>query len=44
LPQEADWQTNAKAESARIFSAYYAKVNADPDYQHAKQRHQQTFG
>ena len=44
LPQEADWQTNAKAESARIFSAYSTKVNADPDYQHAKQRHQQTFG
>jgi hypothetical protein len=44
VPQEADWQTNEKAESARIFYKYYTKVNADPDYQHAKQRHQQTFG
>jgi hypothetical protein len=43
LPQEADWQTNEKAASARIFYAYYAKVNADPDYRRAKQQHQQTF-
>ncbi len=44
LPQEADWQTNEKAESARIFFDYYAKANADSDYQHAKRQHQQTFG
>ena len=44
LPQEADWQTNEKAESARIFSEYYVKANADPDYHRAKQQHQQTFG
>ena len=43
LPEEADWQTNEKAASARIFYAYYAKVNADPDYRRVKQ-HQQTFG
>ena len=44
LPQAADWQTNEKAESARIFYAYYVKVNADPDYQQAKHLHQRTFG
>ena len=44
LPQEADWQTNEKAESARIFYAYYLKAKADPDYQQAKTQHQQAFG
>jgi hypothetical protein len=44
LPQEVDWQTNDKAESARIFRAYYLKANADPDYQQAKQQHQDAFG
>jgi hypothetical protein len=44
LPQAADWRTNEKAHSARIFCAYYLKANADPDYQQAKRKHQQTFG
>ncbi len=44
LPQEGDWQSNEKAASARIFYEYYARVNADPDYRHAKQQHQQMFG
>jgi hypothetical protein len=44
LPQEADWQSNEKAQSARIFYEYYAKANTDPDYQHAKRQHQQAFG
>ncbi len=44
LPQAADWDTNEKAEAARIFYAYYATAKADPDYQHAKQRHHQQFG
>src|SRR5918995_3161574 len=44
LPQEADWRTNEKAESARSFYAYYVKANTDPDYQQAKQRHQRSFG
>jgi hypothetical protein len=44
LPQEADWRTNAKAESARIFYAYYAKANSDPDYQQAKKQHRRAFG
>ncbi len=44
LPQATDWQTSDKAESARIFYAYYAKANADPDYRRAKQEHRQRFG
>ena len=44
LPQEADWRTNGKAESARIFYAYYVKANSDADYQQAKKQHQQVFG
>ena len=44
LPQEADWQTNDKAESARIFYAYYIKAKEDADYQQAKLQHQQAFG
>jgi len=43
LPQEADWQTNEKAESARIFYAYYVKATEDAVYQQAKQ-HQRFFG
>jgi hypothetical protein len=44
LPQEADWQTNEKAESARIFYAYYVKAKEDAVYQQAKQQHQRSFG
>jgi hypothetical protein len=44
LPQEADWQTNEKAEAARIFYTYYVKVKVDAVYQQAKQQHQQAFG
>jgi hypothetical protein len=44
VPQEADWQTNEKAESARIFYAYYAKATEDAVYQQAKKQHQQAFG
>ncbi len=44
LPQEADWQTNTKAESARIFYDYYVKAKEDAVYQQAKQQHQQAFG
>ena len=44
LPQEADWQTNEKAESARIFFDYYVKAKEDAVYQQAKRQHQQTFG
>jgi hypothetical protein len=44
LPQEPDWNTSEKAESARIFYEFYARAKADPHYQQAKQAHQQTFG
>ena len=44
LPREADWQTNDKAESARIFYAYYAKAKEDAVYLRAKLHHQQAFG
>ena len=44
LPQEADWQTNDKAESARIFYAYYIKAREDAVYQQAKRQHQRSFG
>jgi hypothetical protein len=44
LPQAADWDANTKAESARIFYAYYAKANADPVYRRAKREHRQRFG
>ena len=44
LPQAADWDTSEKAESARIFYEYYARANADPDYQRAKRQHQQAHG
>jgi hypothetical protein len=44
LPQVADWQSNEKAQSARIFYAYYVKVNEDAEYQRAKQQHQQALG
>jgi hypothetical protein len=44
LPQEADWRTNAKAESARIFYGYYVKAKEDPVYQQAKKEHQRSFG
>jgi hypothetical protein len=44
LPQEADWQTNEKAESARIFYTYYIKVKEDAVYQQAKQQHRRSFG
>jgi hypothetical protein len=44
LPQASEWGTNVKAESARIFYAYYARAKDDPDYQWAKRQHQQAFG
>ena len=44
LPQEADWQSNEKAESARSFYEYYVKAKEDAVYQQAKQQHQRSFG
>jgi hypothetical protein len=44
LPQEADWDTNEKAQAARIFFDYFTKVKEDPDYQQSRLNHQQAFG
>jgi hypothetical protein len=44
LPQETDWETNEKAESARIFYVYYVKVKEDAVYQQSKRQHQRSFG
>lgn len=44
LPQAADWETNEKAEAARIFYGYYVKAKEDADYQRAKRQHQRAFG
>jgi hypothetical protein len=43
-PQEPDWQTNDKAESARIFYDYYLKAKDDPKYQRARDAHKKTYG
>lgn len=44
LPRETDWQTNEKAESARIFYDYYIRARDDPAYQQARKRHQALYG
>jgi hypothetical protein len=43
-PQEPDWQTNDKAESARIFYEYYLKAKNDPQYQRERDAHKKTYG
>ncbi|MES2668249.1 MAG: DUF4385 domain-containing protein [Patescibacteria group bacterium] len=42
LPQEKDWGTSEKAESARIFYGYYMKAKEDPSYLALKKIHQET--
>lgn len=44
LPQEADWDTSEKAESARIFKAALDRAHADPVYQQALAAHRARFG
>ena len=44
LPQEADWKTSEKAESARIFYEVYLMAREDAEYQAAKKEHQAKFG
>jgi hypothetical protein len=44
LPQEADWKTSEKAESARIFYEIYLKAREDEAYKVAKKRHQEQYG
>ncbi|MES2625389.1 MAG: DUF4385 domain-containing protein [Pseudomonadota bacterium] len=40
LPQSADWETSPKAESARIFYAYYEKARDDKKYVAMKTKHE----
>lgn len=44
LPQEADWNTSEKAESARNFYAVYLKAREDAECKAAKQRRQEMYG
>ena len=39
LPQAADWATNPKARSARIFYGYYLKAREDAKYRRLKAAH-----
>lgn len=43
-PQEPDWETSEKAESARIFYEHYLKAKGDPQYMRARSAHQQSYG
>ncbi|MEA2701355.1 MAG: hypothetical protein QOE22_64 [Candidatus Parcubacteria bacterium] len=38
-PQETDWDTNEKAQAARIFYEAYLKVREDPSYKTLKAEH-----
>lgn len=42
-PQEADWNTNEKAQSARIFYEFYLKAREDAVYQALKKEHQEKY-
>lgn len=44
LPQEATWNSNEKAESARIFYEKYVLAREDKEYKQLKKLHQQKFG
>jgi hypothetical protein len=44
LPQEPNWDTNDKAQAARIFYGYYTRAETDPDYRRARQQHRRAFG
>lgn len=39
IPQNEDWKTNEKAQSAQIFYEYYAKAKDDKKYLELKQLH-----
>lgn len=39
-PQEADWATSEKAQSAAIFYSYYQKAKLNSQYRELKARHQ----
>lgn len=43
LPQESDWETNEKAQSARIFYGKYVLVKNDDLYKKLKQEHKEKY-
>lgn len=43
-PQAADWATNAKAESARIFYGYYLKARENRTYAAKRATHAEQYG
>lgn len=43
-PQDADWSSNEKAQSARIFYEWYAKAKDDPAYLRVKAEFRKTGG
>lgn len=43
-PQESDWQTNEKAQSARIFYEKYLLAREDEEYKELKKKHQELYG
>ncbi len=44
IPQEKDWGTSEKADSARIFYEYYLKVKEDKIYKEQKTKHKEFYG
>ena len=44
LPQNKEWQTGAKAQSARIFYSEYLSARNDPEYILLKKKHQSLYG
>lgn len=44
IRQEADWATNEKAQSARIFYGWYKKANTDLQYAALRKEHKRQYG
>ncbi|MBA3724626.1 MAG: DUF4385 domain-containing protein [Candidatus Levybacteria bacterium] len=44
LPQDTTWQTNEKAQSAKIFYGKYLVAREDEEYKEKKKLHQQKYG
>ena len=43
LPQAKDWETNEKAQSAKIFYEYYLKAKSDEEYLLMKKQHKEKY-
>ncbi len=43
LPQESDWDTNEKAESAKVFYEYWVKARENTYYLKLKQKHNERI-